>query len=593
MLEHARVRVAPASSVEATLPGFIHDHCAGFNPMTVASPAIRELELEAEGLEWIPPDAIMAHPFEDGTAIVLHHRARADRRLTRGGGSGSGSRVARIDRAVPAARAAAGGHDPRPAAAGARVRQRSASRCAGTRCCSPDGWRDRSRRSASMCSTGRRRPTAWLAGSAQHSGLAPSTAGSGAFGFLLALVAHSHGWPFPAGGQQRIADALLAIAHGRASCVRCGAHVDRVIVRRGRVAGVALGDGEEIAARDVVTTISARPLAALLPAEALPDRLLRRLRIWRYSTAAFKVDYALRAPVPWTADPARRAAVVHVGGELRDLAAAAEAGQRGDMPERPRSSSGSTRCSTGHAPRPAQHTLYCYAHVPARYRCSDEDVADLIEAQLERFAPGFSGAVIARATRNPQRDRGGESESRRRRPRRWKLRTRPAAAVPACARAVPPPHTAPGAVRRRRVRPPRWLGARDGWSLRRAGAARRPPAATLAGLSAPMDRARAAAAQRLQDPGFGDPPQTPKRLDVAPVNEGIGQAVEHELREGIAGDLGHRHARAAVVGLKLEARRSRFRAAARGRGAPTGEDGSTSSTSVWSLTVSGATPTRW
>lgn len=102
-----------------------------------------------------------------------------------------------------------------------------------------------------------------------------------------------------------------------------------VIVRGGRTAAVALRGGEEVTARDVVTTISARPLAALLPAEALPDRLLRRLRIWRYSTAAFKLDYALRRPVPWTAEPARQAAVIHVRGELRDLAAAAEAGQLG------------------------------------------------------------------------------------------------------------------------------------------------------------------------------------------------------------------------------------------------------------------------
>ena len=140
----------------------------------------------------------------------------------------------------------------------------------------------------------------------------------------------------------------------------------------------------------------------LLPAEALPDRLLRRLRIWRYSTAAFKLDYALRRPVPWTAEPARRAAVIHVGGELRELAAAAEAGQRGDMPERPAVVVGQhTLFDPSRAPA-GQHTLYCYAHVPARYSCSEEDVAGLVEAQLERFAPGFADTVMARAIRNPQ-----------------------------------------------------------------------------------------------------------------------------------------------------------------------------------------------
>ena len=247
------------------------------------------------------------------------------------------------------------------------------------------------------------RPTAWLAGSAQHSGLPPSTAGSGAFGFLLQLVAHSHGWPFPAGGQGRIADALLSIAAREGVIVRCEAHVAGVLVRRGRVAGVALADGEEIPARDVLTTISARPLAALLPDDALPHRVLRRLRIWRYGTAAFKLDYALRAPVPWAAPEPREAAVVHVGGELRDLAAAAEAGARGEVPGRPALVVGQhTLYDSSRAPD-GNHTLYCYAHVPARYDCSDEEIAARVEAQLERFAPGFSDIVLARALRNPQR----------------------------------------------------------------------------------------------------------------------------------------------------------------------------------------------
>ena len=90
-----------------------------------------------------------------------------------------------------------------------------------------------------------------------------------------------------------------------------------------------MSGGEEIPARSVITTISARPLAAMLPDDALPERLIRRLRIWRYGTAAFKLDYALRAPVPWTATDARHSAVVHLAGELRELTRAAEASGRG------------------------------------------------------------------------------------------------------------------------------------------------------------------------------------------------------------------------------------------------------------------------
>jgi len=402
VLEHAPRPGGASSSVEATLPGFIHDHCAGFNPMTVASPAMRELELEAEGLRWVRPDAIMAHPFEDGTAIALHHDLGRTVSSLDGAHLGAGGQWRNlIDQYRPLAQRLVetilGPLPPvrQPIALAASLRRDAlllARRMAGSiEAFGLDVFE------------GALRPTAWMAGSAQHSGLPPSTAGSGAFGFLLQLLAHAHGWPFPAGGQGRIADALMSIAAREGVTVRCDAHVGQVLVRGDRVVGVGLADGEEIPARDVLTTISAGPLAALLPEGALPQRLLRRLRIWRYGTAAFKLDYALRAPVPWTAREPRQAAVVHVGGELRELAAAAQAGERGDVPERPALVVGQhTLYDPSRAPE-GSHTLYCYAHVPPRYDCPDDEIAARVEAQLERFAPGFSDVVLARSLRNPRR----------------------------------------------------------------------------------------------------------------------------------------------------------------------------------------------
>jgi phytoene dehydrogenase-like protein len=401
VVEHGHAPGGAATSGEVTLPGFVHDHCAGFNPMTVASPAMRELELEAEGVRWVDPDVIMAHPFADGAAILLHHELEPT--------------IESLERACPGAGRAWGGlvEQYRPLAQ--RLVRTILGPLPPVRL--PIALAATLRRDALLLARrmtgsieafgldvfdGATRPTAWFSGSAQHSGLAPSTAGSGAFGFLLQLLAHSHGWPFPAGGQGRIIDALMSIATREGVVVRCEAPVGRVLVREGRVAGVRLRSGEELAARDVVTTISARPLAALLHDDALPERLLRRLRIWRYSTAAFKVDYALAAPVPWTAPQAREAAVVHVGGELSELAAAADAGQRGVVPDRPALVVGQhTQLDPSRAPA-GKHTLYCYGHVPADYDCSDEHVADLIEAQLDRFAPGFTSGVLARTLRSPQ-----------------------------------------------------------------------------------------------------------------------------------------------------------------------------------------------
>lgn len=401
VVEHSPRPGGASSSVEATLPGFIHDHCAGFNPMTLASPAMRELELEAEGVSWVTPDAIMAHPFADGTAIALHRQLDATAESLDATTPGAGGRWRELmEQYRPlAGRLVASVLCPLPS-----LRPPLALAAALRR----DGLLLARRMTGSVEALGldvfegAARPTAWLAGSAQHSGLSPTTAGSGAFGFLLQVLAHSHGWAFPAGGQGQIADALVAIATREGVQVRCDAPVQRILVRGGRAAGVGLRGGEELPARDVVTTISARPLAQMLPEDALPHRLIRRLRLWRYSTAAFKLDYALRRPVPWTAEAARGAAVVHVGGELSDLTLAAQAAQRGDILERPALVVGQhtlfdrTRAPAGH------HTLYCYGHVPARYDASDEDVAAAMEAQVERFAPGFSASVLARAIRSPQ-----------------------------------------------------------------------------------------------------------------------------------------------------------------------------------------------
>jgi phytoene dehydrogenase-like protein len=142
-------------------------------------------------------------------------------------------------------------------------------------------------------------------------------------------------------------------------------------------------------------------LARLLEPGTLPGRLERRLRSWRYGTGAFKLDYALSGPVPWTASEPRAAGVVHVAGSLRELSAAAQAGERGDVPERPALVVGQqSLLDPSRAPGDA-HTLYVYAHVPSRYEIADDEIAARIEAQLERFAPGFSSLVLARAQRAP------------------------------------------------------------------------------------------------------------------------------------------------------------------------------------------------
>ena len=396
VLEHAPRPGGATSSSELTLPGFVHDHCAAFVPMSAASPAIRELKLERDGLVWIDPPQVLAHPFADGSAIALHRSV--DATLASLGAAGAGWKAA-MKQMLPLAESLVQSVlSPLPPV-------RPALRLAAGLRGDLVQWTRKLLGSVEALGLdlfdGDTRATAWLAASAQHSGLPPTTTVSGAFGFLLQLMGHSHGWPLPRGGMGKLADALVRRAEREGATLRCSATARRLLVRGGRVVSVELEGGEQVGADAVISTISAGAFAALIPDGALPSGIERTLQRWRYGTAAFKLDYALSAPVPWAAEEPRKSAVVHVGGELSELTAAAQAGARGELPDRPalvvgqQSLFDSTRAPAG------QHTLYVYAHVPRRYSETDEHVANLIEQQIERFAPGFRNVVRERAMRSP------------------------------------------------------------------------------------------------------------------------------------------------------------------------------------------------
>jgi phytoene dehydrogenase-like protein len=405
VLEHAPRPGGATSTTEVTLPGFRHDHCAGFNPITVASPAMAELGLLDGGdgdVAWVTPDLAMAHPFEDGSAIALHRDLDATVASLEAAAAGAGAAWhALMERTLPHADDLARTilHPLPPVLPAARVAL---------------AWRrfglELLRRGIGSVEAfgldlfgGAERPTAWLSSSAQHSGLPPDAAGSGLFGFLLQVMGQAHGWPFPRGGQGAIAEALVRRLERAGGRVRCEAHVEAVVMRGGRAGGVRLRLGEELPADVVVSTVSAGVLARLLPEHALGPRLMRRLRRWRYGTGAFKADYALDGPIPWAAEAARAAGVVQVAGALPQLAKAAQESQRGDVPEQPALVVGQHSLFDPTRAPADKHTLYVYAHVPAAYPWSDDEVAARIEDQLDRFAPGWRARVLARHVRPPHR----------------------------------------------------------------------------------------------------------------------------------------------------------------------------------------------
>jgi len=355
-------------SAELTLPGFIHDVCSAIHPTGAASPAFRELGLEHHGLTWIAPEIEAAHPLDDGTAVALH---RSIDETARGFGDPEDAATYRRMMGPLVARAEAlMGDALRPL-----IRF-------------PDHpllmarFGVRALRSAKALAHGAfrgERARAFLAGHAAHSFLALDAPLTASFALVFCVVGHAWGWPLAQGGSQRIADALVAALKASGGEIVTGDRI-RSFDQLGK-------------AQAYLFDTSTRTLAKVA-GDRLPSGYRRRLERFRPGPGIFKLDYALSGPVPWRAEACRRAATVHLGGTFDEIAASEAAVTRGDHPERPfvlvaqQSLFDSTRAPEG------KHTLWAYCHVP---NGSTRDMTDAIEAQLERFAPGFRDLVLARA----------------------------------------------------------------------------------------------------------------------------------------------------------------------------------------------------
>ena len=223
-----------------------------------------------------------------------------------------------------------------------------------------------------------------LAGNAAHGMLPLDTLPSGAIGLVLAAVAHTHGWPIPRGGAQRLADALGSYLRSLGGEIVTGQRIEAI---------------EDLPpARAILCDLSPRPFLRIA-GRALPDRYRRQLERYRYGPGSYKVDYALDGPVPWSDRAVATAATVHLGGSLADIATAERVAWEGRIPERPfvlvsqPSLFDDTRAPAG------RHTLWTYCHVP---HASPADMLPRIERQIERFAPGFRDRILARHVMTPQ-----------------------------------------------------------------------------------------------------------------------------------------------------------------------------------------------
>lgn len=354
-------------SAELTLPGFVHDLCSAIHPLGLGSPFLRTLPLADHGLSWAHPISPAAHPLDDGTAVMLE-------RLVEETASGLGRDGAAYRRlAGPFSQAWEDLAEDILAPPGLPRHPLLFARFGSLAV--------RSARGLATALFRGDRARALFAGLAAHGTLpleAPLTA---SFGIVLATLAHAVGWPAPRGGAQRLADALVAHLRTLGGSVELDAPV------------TSLGDLPS--SRAVLLDVTPPQWAALVPGRSDVRAAASR---HRRGPGVFKVDWALSAPIPWRARDCDRAGTVHLGGTLEEIAAGEAAVWRGENPERPcvivvqHTLFDPTRAPEG------RHTAWAYCHVP---NGSTEDATSRIEAQVERFAPGFRDVVLARSALAP------------------------------------------------------------------------------------------------------------------------------------------------------------------------------------------------
>jgi phytoene dehydrogenase-like protein len=352
---------------ELTLSGFRHDVCSAIHPLGRTSPCFRELELD---VDWLESPACVAHPFDDEEAVLVLRSVEETAAQLGGDAVAYRRLIGPLADAWPALeRILLAPFPPNPRAPLQLLGELGPI---GSARALRDAL-DSASRVARRTFAGTR-AQALFAGNAAHSMLPLETRPSAGFALSLLTLGHAVGWPFPRGGSQAIADALARRLLEAGAEIRVSSAVD------------------ELPPADVILCdISPRELLRL---GRFPERYERALQRYRYGPGAFKLDWALSAPIPWRDERCKRAATVHLGSSFDEVSAS----ERDPGSDRPfvllaqPSLWDETRAPAG------RHTAWAYCHVP---NGSAVDVTDAIETQVERFAPGFRGLILARSARGP------------------------------------------------------------------------------------------------------------------------------------------------------------------------------------------------
>jgi len=357
-------------TAELTLPGFAHDVCSAVHPLALASPFLRSLDLASRGVRLLVPEVAVAHPLDGGRAAAVAGTVEQTAAYLGADGPAYADLMGppvHSWEAIVAELLSSLRRPPRHPVTLARfglLGLRSAGGLAAARFSEE--------------------PTrALFGGMAAHAMLPLTAPATAAYGLLMGMLGHAVGWPVVEGGSGRIIAAMVTAL----------AELGGEVVLDRRVDSLA----DLPAARATLLDVTPRQFAAIA-GDRLQPSYRRRLGRFRYGAGVFKVDWALSGPVPWSAPECHRTATVHLGGTLPELVASEAEVAQGRNPERPYVIAVQA-CVVDPTRAPAgQHTLWAYCHVP---NGSTVDMTARIEAQVERFAPGFRDLVLSRQVRDP------------------------------------------------------------------------------------------------------------------------------------------------------------------------------------------------
>lgn len=405
VLEAAGHAGGAVHSAESVRPEFVTDLFSSFYPLGAASPVLGALELDRYGLSWSHAPSVLAHVFPDDRCAVLYRDVADTAASMDEFGTGDGRAwtdlvteferireplIAALFRPFPPVRSAAT-LLRRLGAGGALRFARFAVQPV--------------RRYGDEQFSGEGGPLL-LAGNALHTDLAPESAGSALYGWLLAMLGQTIGFPVPEGGSSRLVDALVDRLTARGGELRLAAPVDRVLLDGERAVGVRLAGGETIHAGRAVLADTSAPMLyrSLVGVEHLPPRLVRDLDTFQWDARTLKVNWALSGPIPWTAAAARGAGTVHVGVDMDGLTLYAASLAARQVPARPFLLVGQMTTTDPTRSPAGTESAWSYTHLPEKLELTELDIAihvERMEQTIERHAPGFTGLILDRQVQSP------------------------------------------------------------------------------------------------------------------------------------------------------------------------------------------------